>query len=364
MKKIFMTIVAVAAIAACSKTEVQYENSAEIGFAPAVKNVTKGAISGTYPATQDLMVFANYGTSAAETVVNDASSFSTTFLSNARFENKTVSYTDKNGTTTDVTAWGGGYAWPNTGSLIFAGYAAPKVGSVGNQQEYNFSSDKLTITDYVQSTNTAETFDLAWFNRTAKSYNYVSSPNNTVEVTLSHALSWIQIYVKGEGSTIDSTNPWTIKSITMNNVSNKGTVECTGAGLDKATWKNRGNTKKEVDGNQVDDNSIVIFSGAQKLLGEEKLCETNTGGTLVIPQKPTPTNDANPVATLTVVYTYKTQAGVDMPDQSVTLPLVVDGGWKSGYKYVYTLTFKSAEILITPSYDGWDTTVNQGVTIE
>ncbi len=363
MKKIFMTIVAVAAIAACSKTEVQYENSAEIGFAPAVKNVTKGAISGTYPTNQDLMVFANYGTSDAETGVYDAnvsSLFSTTFLSNARFTNQTVSFTD-NGSTTSVTAWGGGYAWPNTGSLIFAGYAVPKGGSVGNQQEYNFSSDKLTITDYVQSTNTAETFDLAWFNRTAKSYNYVSSPNYTVAVTLSHALSWIQIYVKGEGSTIDSTNPWTIKSITMNNVSNKGTVECTGAGLDKATWKNLGNTKKEVDGNQVDDNSIVIFSGAQNLTADEELCETVTtgNGTLVIPQTPTQT-----VATLTVVYTYKTQAGVDMPDQSVTLPLVVDGGWKSGYKYVYTLTFKSAEILITPSYGGWDTTVNQGVTIE
>lgn len=361
MKKIFMTIVAVAAIAACSKTEVQYENSAEIGFAPAVKNVTKGAISGTYPTNQDLMVFANYGTSPAATGV-DVSLFSTEFLSNARFTNKTVSYTD-NGSTTSVTAWGGGYAWPNTGSLIFAGYAVPKGGSVG-ETEYDFVNDKLTITDYVQSTNTANTFDLAWFNRTANSYNYVSTPTQTVGVTLSHALSWIQIYVKGEGTTIDPTNPWTIKSITMNNVYNKGDVVCTGKGLDAAKWSSLGNTTKEVDGNSESDNTIVIFSGEQELLEEEKLCETNTAGTLVIPQTPTPTNDANPVATLTVVYTYKTQADEVMPDQSVSLPLVVDGGWKSGYKYVYTLTFKSAEILITPTYGGWDTTINQGVTIE
>ena len=48
MKKIFISLLAVAALAACTKSEVAYEASAEIGFAPAVKNVTKAAMaSGT-----------------------------------------------------------------------------------------------------------------------------------------------------------------------------------------------------------------------------------------------------------------------------------------------------------------------------
>ena len=36
---------------------------------------------------------------------------------------------------------------------------------------------------------------------------------------------------------------------------------------------------------------------------------------------------------------------------------------RSGYKYIYTLTFKANEILIAPSYGAWDS-VNQGVTVE
>ena len=292
MKKIFISFVALAAIAACSKTEVQYENSAEIGFAPAVKNVTKGAISGTYPKTQDLMIFANYGLAAAETDVDaNISQFSTSFLNNVRFTNKTVSVTSGN-TTTTVDAWGGGYSWPNNGSLIFAGYAAPQAGNVGTSQTYVFDDDILTIEGYEQSTNTSETFDLAWFGRTELSYNYVSSPSETVDVMLSHALSWIQIKVKGEGTTIDSTNPWTIKSITMNNVYNTGNVVCTGSGLDAAKWSDWGNTTKEVDDITVSDNTIVIFSGTQNLTADPELCETITDGTLVIPQTPTQTNDA------------------------------------------------------------------------
>jgi hypothetical protein len=92
---------------------------------------------------------------------------------------------------------------------------------------------------------------------------------------------------------------------------------------------------------------------------------------LVIPQTPTnvltdETLDvAKSVATLTVTYTYNSPAGVEMPLQTATVPLVVDGGWKSGYKYTYTLTFKASEILIAPKYDTWeDATGVPPVTVE
>ena len=359
MKKIFFSIVALAALAACSKSEVAYDQTPEISFAPAVENATKAAISGNYP-DQPLRVFAVYGGAADQTAVTDENieSFSTLFLNDAIFIRKTVG---------SVTAWGGtgdGYSWPNNGSLVFAGYAVPDANSVGDV-EYDFEDDILSIEGYVQSTNTASTFDLAWFGRTDKSYNLKATPTQTVPVTLSHALAWIEIQVKGEGTTIASGNPWTIKTVTMNNVANTGAVSCVGSGVNKATWTNLGTA----------DNSIVIFDGTQELNtdGSAEVIENEEAGTLVIPQTPTAITPAIPdddeVATLTVVYTYKSPASTStneiwMPDQTVTVPLVVDGGWKSGYKYTYTLTFKSSEILITPTYGIWDTSTNSGVTVE
>lgn len=67
MKKILFAIVAVAAMSACTKTEVEYTDQVEIGFAPVAHNVTKsvaGLPSGTgydktFPTTQDLFIYAN-----------------------------------------------------------------------------------------------------------------------------------------------------------------------------------------------------------------------------------------------------------------------------------------------------------------
>ena len=354
MKKIFISFVALAAIAACSKTEVQYENSAEIAFAPAVKNITKAAINSGYP-DQPLRVFANYGELEPGTDVtqDNIDEFETEFLKNAKFIKKTVEVGNAS-----ITAWGGegdGYSWPNNGSLVFAGYAVPTTGTVGTSQTYDFTEDKLEIAGYTQSTDTDNTFDLAWFGRTVKSHNNKTNPATTVNVTLSHALSWIEIQVKGEGTTIAEGNPWRIKTVTMNNVANTGNVACVGSGANHATWSALSEASK----------SIAIFSGDEPLStdGEAKVIENVNAGTLVIPQTPTAVDATEPVATLTVTYTYNSPAGSEMPTQTTTVPLVVDGGWKSGNKYIYTLTFKSSEILVVPTYDAWDE-VYQSVTVE
>lgn len=357
MKKIFISLLAVAALAACSKSEVAYEAANEISFAPVAKNITKGAVGtvtdkGTYPTNQRLGVYANYGLVDPNTTVSgdNIDSFNTGFLNDAVFSYKTVG---------EISAWGGGYSWPTNGSLIFAGYSMPKEGNVGTERSYNFKTDQLTIKGYTQSTNPAETFDLGWFSRTATSFNY-RNQEDAVEVTLSHALAWIEIKVKGEGTTIGD-NPWKIKSVTMNKVANTGDAICTGAGAGKAEW---------VTG--TPDKTITIFTGEQSLTSEETVCETKDTDVLVIPQTPTAVDAKNPVATLTVAYTYKSPAGVDMPLQTATVSLAlkdangnsISGGWKSGYKYTYTLTFKASEILIAPDYDKWEEGGNQSVVVE
>ena len=47
MKKIFLALAAAAALAACSKTEVDFTPSSEITFAPVAANRTKAMLSGT-----------------------------------------------------------------------------------------------------------------------------------------------------------------------------------------------------------------------------------------------------------------------------------------------------------------------------
>ena len=259
MKKIFISLLAVAALAACTKSEVALEDPAEITFAPAAKNITKAALSETYPTTQKLGVYANYSNDApsANAVVGN---YTTKFLNNVTFSH--------NGT-----AWGAGESWPSNGSLIFAGYAIPESGS--GTYAYDFASDKLTITNYTQSTDPAKSFDLGWFNRTSASYNYRNSANTAVPVTLSHALAWVEIQVKGEGTTI-GTNPWKIKSMTINNVANTGSAVCVGAGVEKAAWTPG-----------TADKSITVFSGEQTLTGSAAVCETADTDVLVIPQTPT-----------------------------------------------------------------------------
>ena len=344
MKRIVCTIMAVAALAACTKSEVAYEAPAEITFAPAAKNITKAALTGTYPTKQMLGVYANY----SNDVPSDAAvvdNYSTKFLNNVVFSH--------NGT-----AWGAGEAWPSNGSLIFAGYSIPESGTAIGTYKYDFASDKLEITGYTQSVVPAESFDLGWFNRTPASYNYRNTAK-AVPVTLSHALAWVEILVKGEGTTI-GTNPWKIKSMTINKVANTGSAICIGAGAGKATWTPG-----------TADKSVTVFSGEQTLTGNAVVCETANTDVLVIPQTPTNVltdgtlDVAKSVATLTVTYTYNSPAGEEMPLQTATVPLVVDSGWKSGYKYTYTLTFKASEILIAPKYDTWeDATGVPPVTVE
>ena len=364
MKKIFISLLAVAALAACTKSEVAYEAPAEITFAPAAKNITKAAHGdvdqkGTYPTEQRLGVFANYG-SVDPTQTANVTNFATKFL-----ENELFSYSNT------AKAWGSGESWPANGSLIFAGYAIAKEGNVNGNgtYTYDFNSDKLTITGYTQSNVPAQSFDLGWFSRTPASYNYRNSASSTVPVTLSHALAWVEILVKGEGTTI-GTNPWIIKSVTMNNVATKGNAECIGTGANKATWSGLSEPK-----------NITVFAGEQALTVKATVCETEDTDVIVIPQTPTvsyltdgKTIDVqNSAASLTIVYTYESPASTEdekimMPDQTVTVPLVLGtngtDGWKSGYKYTYTLTFKASEILIAPDYGTWANGGDQTVTVE
>ena len=337
MKKLFISILAVAAAVACTKTNVDFEQPAEIGFAPVASMSSKAAIvDATYPTDQPIGIWSNYAGDVKPATVSDFSKFSVAYLNNVKFAYRS----GKN--------WGGAessYYWPTNGSLVFAGYSIPKGGDVNTKATYNFSDDVMTIPDYVQDLSTAKTFDLLWFGRTANSYNYRNA-DNAVPVEFNHALSWITIQVKGVDNAIADGNVWAVKSVKLLNVVNKGTATLKGATASWALSTEKGN--------------MSVFSGTQSLTGTAANIESVTNGTVVLPQTP---------VKLEVSYSYNTPAGENITEtKEVELTLDATNSdnnfWKPGYHYTYTLTFKSNEILVAPTVATWTPSTDHGVTVE
>ncbi|MBR5835001.1 MAG: fimbrillin family protein [Bacteroidales bacterium] len=357
MKKIFFSIVALAALAACTKSEVAYEAPQEIGFAPTVKNVTKAAMTGdlsTANPDQQLGIWAywNYDGSALLT------SHTVSYLNDATFGKKDA--TLANGSL--VTAWGGvGYAypWPTNGTLKFAGYTKP---AAAESVTYSGVEDnEIIFTNYTQTAG----YDLCWF-ETTEAYNNRTS-GEAIPVTLSHALSWLTFKIQGQG-----TEGWKINSIVLNDIASKGTGVCSGNGADAATWTC---TTYETD--------MTLRSTELVLTDEFVDIENDAKNFLVIPQTLNAggQDDASRTQhTLTINYSFPVgdpDVSTNWKTDNITVKLdlasnygdagtdedPVENRWKSGVHYTYNLTFKTTEILVAPSYDGWED-VDQSVTVE
>ena len=376
MKKLFISILAVAAAVACTKTNVDFEQPAEIGFAPVASMSSKAALNtATYPTDQPIGIWSNYAGDVNPATVSDYTKFSTKYLDNVKFINRTTVVEDKETATAN---WGGAtpYYWPTNGSLVFAGYSIPKDGNTITTAEdgdaadaqtvsYDFTSDEMVFKNYEQSLNTANTFDLLWFGRTADSYNYRNA-STAVPVKFNHALSWITIQVKGEGTAIAGGNAWAVESVKLLSVVKKGTATLTGT---TASWAlstavaDKGDMAVFTIPDTGSDTSSDIKQ-AQKLTADAAVIEDVTGGTVVLPQTP---------VKLEVSYSYKTPAGSPITEKKeVELTLDAKNSdnnvWKPGYHYTYTLTFKSNEILVAPSVETWIDSPGNGtghdVTVE
>ena len=384
MKKIILSVLAIAALSSCSKFETTYEQENEIGFAPASKNITKAAMEGAMPASQNLSIWAfwdNDGQTGAvlETATNDNkniySNYTDTYLANAEFENRSGAN------------WGGAnntkYPWPTNGALVFAGYNRPKgttttTGDGENQTttytpadldaSYDYTNNTMTFTGYTQSNDIANTFDLCWFGRTSASYNNRNS-GAAVPVTLNHALTWITIKVKGDQSVI---NNWKITYMKLIDVFTTATGVCstttvTNGGTttitNSASWDNYVESSKQEY--KIGDYEQGLYTNAQ--VYESTVNTEDEGeGIVVIPQ--TPVN-------LYVEYKYTVAGNVKTGNSTVPLTLTntknennvnntTIAKWESGKHYTYTLVFKANEILVAPYYGAWTDVPNSTVTVE
>ena len=160
-------MMAVAALVACTKSEVQYETAGEISFAPIASNVTKSVagyngdtFDGVFPTGVNLYVFANAS--------NDAgTAWEDPYFANALFKwDSAKGEEDVQGTVATEGAYAGDPTryWPNVKTLKFAGYSdACNVSTLTPTMNDDLSA--LTINGYVQDNTNIEEGknDLMWF---------------------------------------------------------------------------------------------------------------------------------------------------------------------------------------------------------
>lgn len=353
MKKIISIVLGVAALAACTKTSVSYEQPGEIALAPVTRaNMTKAAITGTtFPTTNDMGVYAFYNAGKLkDTQKGDFLAGSAAYLKDVKFVNRAGSGN-----------WGGetSYYWPKTGSLVFAAYS-PSVAKLA----YDEQNDAFSATNYVQSADLSSTVDLLWSPMTVKSHDKTTS---AVPMVFYHTMSWVTVQAVAANS--DSDSQFKIKSVELNDVVNKGSFKTAGATI---TW-----TRSTLE---TDKQTLTVFSDNKyktvELPTTEKpvqALENNAKGTVVIPQ--TLNNDV----TLTVVFSQLMPTGAWSADQTLTFklnecktgdPAVALNEWENGMHYIYTLNFniKGAtgenEILIKPTLTDWENVTANGINAQ
>lgn len=341
MKKIISIVLGVAALAACTKTSVSYEQPGEIALAPVTRaNMTKAAITGaTFPTTNDMGVYAFYNTVDAGTTKENFLANSAAYLEDVKFVNRAG--TDN---------WGGdgkSYYWPKTGSLVFAAYS-PSVAELS----YDEQNDAFSATSYAQSADLSNTVDLLWSPMTAKSHNKTTA---AVPMVFYHTMSWVTVQAVAANEKSDS--KFKIKSVELNGIVNKGAFKTAGATIDwtPSTLETDKPTLKVFNDNGYKN---VELPTAEKPV---QALENNAKGTVVIPQT---LNDV----TLTVVFSQLMPTGAWSADQNLTFklnecktgdPAVALNEWKNGKHYIYTLNFNiqgatgENEILIKPNLTDW-----------
>ena len=336
MKKIFFSLLAIAAIASCAKTEAVYsEGDSEIQIAPVTSVATKAnvkqAIDGIiYPKKENFDVYAYWANQPAGSKFTTVDAAVTNYLIGTdgygiQFQNKGQFW---GGTTT--------YYWPKNGSLRFAAYSPSSLdmGHVLATDTYTLSNFAYPSTEATEETYTNNTYEIL-VAPTTESYTAQTAAEK-VSVVFEHALSWITFKVK---CTNVANGAFKLENIIVNDIENKGTLTADMIAGTK-TWALTGNTT-----------DVKLWNGPKNVTTTADTYETVNNGFLVLPQATT---------SVTLNYTQNALTGTpELTDQTITIPLTLDGneGWEPGKHYTYTIIFDLDEILINPSVADWEDVV-------
>ena len=318
MKKIFFSLLAIAALASCAKTEAVFtQDNSEIKIAPVTAMTTKaqyGVMNGAYDPNEDFSVFAYWAKEPAGSRFTEDQTGVGYYLNDVKFVNKGL-------------YWGGETTqyWPKNGSLRFAAYSPAEI-----TMTHNLATDVYTLADFTYVDNFANSYDIL-VAPTSESYTAQTAAQN-VSVVFEHALSWLSFNVM---STAAANGAFTVHSVTVDNVATQGTMVA-----DMTTgvkdWTVVDASKK----------AITAYAGNADVYTASKSLDQKDN--LVLPQ-----------ATTTVTITFTQNAKNDAPalaNQVLTIPLTLDADqpWEAGKKYTYTIVFDLDEILINPSVDEWE----------
>lgn len=335
MKKLLLSILAVAAITACSKMDVEYDAPAEIKFTPIADNVTKSMMTGeTFLTSESFNVWAWYKQVGAGTSVTNwgATANEHLYINEGEFVSRNES------------TWGGKtpYYWPKVGSLLFAGYYPT---SVKDKVDYTFNAttNQMVFTGINQSVvdNDGYTEDLMYFNMTPISYS-----SDPVEVVFKHALSWATVNLsRTSANTNNATYPQIkVNYVTFTNVKPQGTGTVTGTD-GTISWATTGTAAPTT---VTPEDGVVLSTTAAK-----------QAEPLFIPQT------FNDNMELQVNYTiYSSLNEYFTETYSVKLstltPSTTDAthtAWLPGKHYIYNVSVGIEEILIEPTVTAWDEVV-------
>ena len=337
MKKIFFSLVALAALAACTKSEIQYEQNADaIGFQLVSGKMTKAAVvTNTYPENLNMYVFAMTENSGAANTTAD-------YLDNAEFA--------KVQTTEGVNLWGGWdsssgvespYYWPNVKNLYFAGIS--KSGNINKGATPTYSNGVISVNGYVSSpgTETLGDNDLMWFPTTGISYGKLKGNNAKVPVEMLHACSWITVKMGGDSQ-------YTITDIHIEGLTTKANVTLSGKSAVWTPFTAADPENPTAEETPYLNQNYSIFTGFRPLAATATAegFEDIENNTIVIPNQIP--------GTLSITYTFESQAEENI-EETVTGSLKFDGNnpWAPGVHYVYTVTITASKILIAPTASTW-----------
>ena len=352
MKKVFLTLAAVAAIASCSKSEVAYEQEdAQIAISPVAANRTKAMVSGTEFPAEDFMVWAYYKQLDAGKSIADWQA-ATAFAQQTYIEEKPFEPSGTEG------LWAGKipYYWPKLGSLLFAGYY-PATDAMKALVSYEFDGDTNLMTvdgftpgDYQttgfvnNATGANHVEDFMYFNMTPASCDgkTVGTQNSVtsgyqIDVHFRHALSWISVVLAKDTKTPEEATI-TVKSVTFTDVKTTGTGVVDNSPVAPNTneidWDTTGSADVDVN----------VWTGEKELGAAETLDKQP----VIIPQ--------GMAGNLVVTYVISSEDGSSFEETKTVALKDINSenpNWEPGQKYTYTITIGTSEILIDPAIVEW-----------
>lgn len=358
MKKVILFATAIAALVACSKSEVVIPETTAISFAPNAMS-TKALILPdgnspeqlAFPQSESFNVFAFADLDGAENVYE--TNYATPLMDDVN-----ISY--QNG---DWKATTGTYLWPATGTVDFYAYYPGSLAA-----EFLDSADPkgLSIPGISLGTSIGNQIDPLVANVLAQ----LSSSKPKVSLVFKHITSQIAVTAFDATETATLKGKISIEKVTFKNMKTSGDYR-EGTTVGKGQWTNI-NTKTDFVsfyGSEVLEETESFLSGNSFIASID-----NSAAFVVIPDNIVTGSAADQAIEVQYSIAAYSINGFDYPatpTQTVTIPLynkVSANKFQNGKRYVFHLGISldgaNNEIMFSPVVEGWETENISGITID